>query len=105
MDVSQNKKTISLLFAPLTTGALILAFLSIWTVRLGTAGIITITSIGGTFSPVTSSNLQKGFDLAKCGDEIQIEAGSILRTGAEVNEVVIDGSKMTIRTPTAKWCA
>ena len=101
MDVSQNKKTISLLFAPLTTGALILAFLSIWTVRLGTAGIITITSIGGTFSPVTSSNLQKGFDLAKCGDEIQIEAGSILRTGAEVNEVVIDGSKMTIRTPYA----
>lgn len=97
----QNRKTISLVLAPITTSVLILAFLSIWTVRLGTAGIISITSVGGTFSPVTSLNLQKGLDLAKCGDEVQIEAGAILRTGAEVNEVVIRGSKMTIRTPYA----
>ncbi len=93
-----KNKTLWLILAPLLTGAAILAFLGIWFLRSGPGGVIRITSEGGTLSPVNRENLQKGLDLAKCGDEIQIEAGAFVRTGAEVASIVFNGSTMTVTT-------
>ena len=58
--------------------------------------IITVTQTGGTYSPVTRANVQAAFAAASCGDEIQIEAGSTVRTGASVSRFDIAGGIGTI---------
>ena len=60
---------------------------------------LTVTSSNGTYSPVSRSNVQLAFNAAVCGDEIQIEAGSIARTGADVLTATISGTRLTATTP------
>ena len=60
---------------------------------------ITVTSSNGSFSPVNRHTVQAAFDAAACGDEVQIEAGAIVRTGIDGEQVVIDGSSMTVTAP------
>ena len=43
--------------------------------------------------------VQAAFDAAACGDEVQIEAGAIVRTGIDGEQVVINGSSMTVTAP------
>ena len=60
------------------------------------AATITVTSSNGTFSPVNRITVQSAFDAAACGDEVQIEAGAIVRTGIEGGEITISGANMTV---------
>src|SRR5262245_18726504 len=39
--------------------------------------VLTVKSSGGTYSPVTQANIQAAIDAAGCGDEVQLEAGSV----------------------------
>ena len=60
------------------------------------AATITVTSSNGTFSPVNRTTVQSAFDAAACGDEVQIEAGAIVRTGIEGGDITIGGANMTV---------
>ena len=82
-------------------GILIATLLAHWKARPVYAGTITVTNSGGTFSPVSRANLQRAFDAAQCGDEIQIEAGSFVRTGGKIVNIVKAGSEAIINFPYA----
>ena len=60
------------------------------------AAVITVTQSGGTFSPVTRTNVQSAFAAASCGDEVQIEAGTVLRTGAAISRIDVAGGIATV---------
>ena len=79
----------------------LVAFLVNWKVRPVSAATITITNSGGTYSPVNRANLQRAFDNAQCGDEIQIEAGSFVRTGGKIESIVKTGAEAIINFPYA----
>ena len=80
-------------------GALLLSIVLISAVN---AAVISVKQAGGTFSPVTRRNVVAAWNAASCGDEIQIEAGSIARTGAEVTQIVVTaGGNATITFPYA----
>ena len=70
-----------------------LAALTCLCAAIASAAVITVTQTGGTFSPVTRANVQAALNAAACGDEIQIEAGSTVRTGASVARIdVVQGT-------------
>ena len=79
--------------------SLLLFLLTLAVVPSGNAAVITIKTSGGTYSPVTRRNVQAAWTAASCGDEIQIEAGSTVRTGAEVTQVQVNGIQGTITFP------
>ena len=82
-------------------GIALVSSIANWKARPVSAGTITVTNSGGTYSPVNRANLQRALDAAQCGDEIQIEAGSFVRTGGKIINIVKSGSEATINFPYA----
>ena len=96
-----KKRKLWLTLVAVLVGVALVSSIANWKARPVSAGTITVTNSGGTYSPVNRANLQRAFDSARCGDEIQIEAGSFVRTGGKIVNIVKAGSEATINFPYA----
>jgi len=82
-----------------------LAFLFLALLSSAPAAVLTVTTTGGTFSPVTRANLQAAFDAAACGDEIQIEAGTeiLIDRTLELHKDCPPGNEVVVTTTKKDW--